>query len=76
MLPTKIADVDAAIVQLLAYADELIAARRASPRDDLVTRIAQAADEAKGIDEELDSRRPLRGWSLPVTRRPRTSWAG
>lgn len=53
LLPTKIKDVDAAIVQLLAYADELIAARRASPRDDLVTRIARAVDDAKGIDDEL-----------------------
>ena len=53
MLPTKIAEIDAALMQLLAYADELIAARRASPRDDLVTRIAQAVDETKGMDENV-----------------------
>lgn len=52
MLPTKIHDVDAAITQLLAYCDELIAICRASPRDDLVTRIAHAIDEEKGIDDE------------------------
>jgi cytochrome P450 len=51
LLPQKIAEVDAAILELLAYAGELIAARRAQPQDDLVTRIAQAVDEATGMDE-------------------------
>jgi cytochrome P450 len=51
LLPTKIQEIDAALVQLLAYADELVAARRAAPRDDLVTRIAQAVDEIAGVDE-------------------------
>jgi cytochrome P450 len=53
LLPTKIKEVDAAIEQLLAYSDELIALRRAEPRDDLVTRIAQAADEVQGIDDNF-----------------------
>lgn len=53
LLPTKIGDVDAALVQLLSYADELIAARRSAPKDDLVTRIAQAVDEEAGLDEEV-----------------------
>jgi len=35
MLPTKIGEIDEALTRLLAYADELIAARRAQPRDDL-----------------------------------------
>jgi cytochrome P450 len=53
LLPTKIKEVDDATTQLLAYSGELIAARRASPRDDLVTRIAQASDEATGFDDEM-----------------------
>ena len=48
LLASKITEIDAAIVQLLAYASELVAARRKEPRDDLVTRIAQAADEQPG----------------------------
>jgi cytochrome P450 len=51
MLPQRIAEIDAALTQLLSYADELIAARRAVPRDDLVTRIAQAVDEEDGMPE-------------------------
>jgi cytochrome P450 len=51
LLPTKIGEVDAALTQLMAYTDLLAQARRAEPRDDLVTRIAQAANEASGIDE-------------------------
>jgi cytochrome P450 len=53
LLPTKIGEVDAALTALLAYADELVAARRADAKDDLVTRIAQAVDEATGMDEEV-----------------------
>jgi cytochrome P450 len=52
LLPTKIGEIDAALSQLLAYAAELVAARRKEPRDDLVTRIAQAADEESGFDED------------------------
>jgi cytochrome P450 len=53
LLPTRIADIDAATVQLLAYARGLVAARRVDPRDDLVTRVAQAADEEEGIGEDF-----------------------
>jgi cytochrome P450 len=53
LLSSKIGEVDAALTELLAYADELVAARRAHPEDDLVTRIAQAVDEQAGIDESL-----------------------
>lgn len=52
LLPTRIGEVDEALVSLLDYAGELVEARRAEPRDDLVTRIAQAADETEGFDEE------------------------
>jgi cytochrome P450 len=53
LLASKIREVDAALEQLLAYADELVTARRAAPRDDLVTRVAQAVDEEAGLDEAL-----------------------
>jgi cytochrome P450 len=53
MLPVKIKEIDAALTSLLAYADELVSSRRAEPRDDLVTRIAQAVDEDAGIDETV-----------------------
>jgi cytochrome P450 len=52
VLPTRIHDVDAALVKMLAYADELIQARRTEPKDDLVTRLAQAVNEDQGISEE------------------------
>jgi cytochrome P450 len=53
MLPVKIKEIDAALTSLLAYADELVMSRRAEPKDDLVTRIAQAVDEDAGIDETV-----------------------
>jgi cytochrome P450 len=45
LLPMRIADIDAATTELLEYARGLVAARLADPRDDLVTRVAQAARE-------------------------------
>jgi hypothetical protein len=51
LLAARIAEIDAALVQLLAYSAELVAARRDDPRDDLVTRIAQAAHEDSTFDE-------------------------
>ena len=48
-----IAEVDAALTQLLAYTGELAAARRAEPRDDLVSRIAIAAREDSWTDFEV-----------------------
>lgn len=53
LLPEKIGEVDAALSQLLSYAGELVSARRVAPRDDLVTRIAQAVDEEAGLDEAV-----------------------
>lgn len=53
MLPIRIQEIDEAITNLLAYADTLVQARRREPKDDLVTRIAQAVDEATGIDEAV-----------------------
>ncbi len=44
-LVERIGEVDDALSHLLAYCGELAEARRAEPRDDLVTRIAQAAHE-------------------------------
>ncbi len=55
-LAERIGEVDDALAQLLAYTGELVAIRRADPRDDLVSRIAQAADEEGGWgDFELRS---------------------
>ena len=52
ILPTRIHDVDAALLKMLDYADELIRARRIEPKDDLVTRLAQAVNEEQGVSEE------------------------
>jgi hypothetical protein len=50
-LAARIGEVNTALTQLLAYAGELAAARRADPRDDLVTRIAGAAREEGWSDD-------------------------
>jgi cytochrome P450 len=50
-LAPRIAEVDAAVTHLLDYTGALAAARRREPRDDLVSRIAQAADEEGGWSE-------------------------
>jgi hypothetical protein len=47
MLP-RIAEIDEALTRLLEYTGDLAAKRRVDPKDDLVTRIAQAADEEGG----------------------------
>jgi cytochrome P450 len=51
-LGTRIAEVDAALTELLAYTANLAAKRRAEPRDDLITRVAQAGKE-DGWDEDM-----------------------
>jgi cytochrome P450 len=48
-----IAKVDEALTQLLAYTGELAAKRRAEPRDDLVSRIARAAEEDRWSEDEV-----------------------
>jgi cytochrome P450 len=48
-LQARIGEVDAALTRLLAYTGELAQRRRAEPRDDLVSRIARAADEDGGF---------------------------
>jgi hypothetical protein len=53
LVAEHIAEVDAALVQLLDYASGLAAARRAEPRDDLVTRIALAAGEDGWSDDDV-----------------------
>jgi cytochrome P450 len=47
-MSARITDIDTALTRLLEYTGELAAKRRAEPRDDLVTRIAQTADEEGG----------------------------
>ena len=53
MVASRITEIDAALTSLLAYTAELAARRRVEPRDDLVTRIAQAGDEDGWSDDEI-----------------------
>jgi cytochrome P450 len=53
LVAMHITQVDAALTELLAYAGDLAAARRAEPRDDLVSRIASAGDSEGWTDEEV-----------------------
>lgn len=53
LLVERIAEIDAALVALLEYTTELAARRRAAPRDDLVSRIAQAADLAGWAEDMI-----------------------
>ena len=53
VVAAHIEEVDTALVQLLDYAAGLAAARRAEPRDDLVTRIACAASEDGWSDDDV-----------------------
>ena len=50
-MAARITEIDEALTRLLEYTGELAAQRRADPRDDLVTRIARAADEEGGWSE-------------------------
>jgi cytochrome P450 len=50
-MAAHITEVDEALTHLLDYTGGLAAERRADPRDDLVTRIARAADEEGGWTE-------------------------
>lgn len=52
-LPAHRAEVDAALGELLDYAGRLLAERRREPRDDLVTRIAQAGETDGFPDRQL-----------------------
>lgn len=49
---SRIADVDAALSALIEYSRRLLRERRARPRDDLVTRMAEAADVEGGFTED------------------------
>jgi len=52
-LAARIGEVDEALTQLLAYTGELAARRRTQPKDDLVTRIVQAAAPEGWSDFEV-----------------------
>ena len=52
LLGSRLADVDAAITDMLCYAQELIELRHTFPEDDLVTRLAHAAKE-EGVSEAV-----------------------
>jgi cytochrome P450 len=47
-MAARLPEIDEALTRLLEYTGELAAKRRVDPRDDLVTRIAKAADEEGG----------------------------
>jgi cytochrome P450 len=47
-MAARLPEIDEALTHLLEFTGELATKRRADPRDDLVTRIAQAADEEGG----------------------------
>jgi hypothetical protein len=47
-MATRLPEIDEALTRLLDYTGALAAKRRVDPKDDLVTRIAQAADEEGG----------------------------
>ena len=88
VVATRIADIDAALVELLAYTAELAARRRVEPRDDLVTRIAQAADEAGWTDYEIngsiaglvfaghETTKNQLGWTVAVLSEQPAVWDG
>ena len=50
---SRIGEIDAALVELLAYTKGLAAQRRTDPRDDLITRIAQAGREDGWTDDMI-----------------------
>jgi cytochrome P450 len=50
LLPQRIADVDAALTELLAYTEALVASRRHDPADDLVSRLAATIDDPAAAD--------------------------
>ncbi len=53
VLAMRVAEIDAALEALLAYTGELAARRLHEPQDDLVTRIAQAGQEAGWSDQQV-----------------------
>jgi cytochrome P450 len=53
VVAARIGEIDAALVELLDYTGALAARRRVEPRDDLVTRMAQAGDEAGWSESEI-----------------------
>jgi cytochrome P450 len=53
-LAQRIGELDAALVALLDYTGKLAATRRADPRDDLITKIAQAGRDEGWTDERIN----------------------
>jgi cytochrome P450 len=88
MIATRIGEIDAALSALLAYTRELAARRRIEPRDDLVTRMAQAGDEAGWSDEEIhgsiaglvfaghETTKNQLGWTVAVLAERPAIWDG
>src|SRR5262249_62036219 len=87
-LVARIGEVDDAPSHLLAYCGELAETRRADPRDDLVTRIAQAAHddgwtarETRGFIAGLvfaghETTKNQLGWAIAVLSKHPDVWDG
>jgi len=87
-LVERIGEVDDALSHLLAYCGELAETRRAEPRDDLVTRIAQAAHddgwtpkETRGFIAGLvfaghETTKNQLGWAIAVLSKHPEVWDG
>src|SRR5579863_10332267 len=52
-LRAELPRIEQALANLYAYADDLVAARRARPADDFATALVKAADEATASEDEL-----------------------
>lgn len=88
VVASRIADIDAALTELLAYTTALAARRRVEPRDDLVTRMAQAGDEAGWTDAEIngslaglvfaghETTKTQLGWTVAVLSEQPAVWNG
>jgi cytochrome P450 len=88
LVAMHIAAVDDALTQLLAYTGALAEARRADPRDDLVSRIARAAREDGWSDAESqgfiaglvfaghETTKNQLGWTIQVLSEHRDLWDG
>jgi cytochrome P450 len=87
-LMTRVGEVDTALTELLAYTAELAAIRRDEPRDDLITRIAQAGREDGWTDEMVngsiaglvfaghETTKNQLGWMLSVLSERPAVWDG
>lgn len=87
-LGTRIGEVDAALAELLAYTADLAAKRRAEPRDDLISKVAQVGHE-DGWNEDMvhgaiaglvfaghETTKNQLGWTVAVLSERPAIWEG